>query len=137
MMSMELASFGLDESHAVVGADSGRRSEVQGVKHPDGVRLVGKGGYLGPAGPADLGGLARRGQAAAGLVTAEDERDDALAHVLVHARKSGWLDLQAGLLRHFPAQAVGDVLAEFQDAAGRLPETRRLPVRLLRGNLRF
>src|ERR1039457_4423499 len=121
IVSRKFSSEGLDESHAVVGADCGRGGEVEGVEYADGVCLVGQVGDFAAAGPPESGRLAGRGQGAAGLVAVEDERDDALAHVLVHASQRGRLDVQAGLLGDLAAQALGDVLAELQDAAGWLP----------------
>src|ERR1039457_4284438 len=120
-MSRQRSSARLDKSHAVVPTDCGRGSEVAGVEDADGVCLVGQPPDLAAAGPRESGCLAGRGQGAAGLVAAEDERDDALAHVLVHASQRGRLDVQAGLLGDLAAQAVDDVLAELQDAAGWLP----------------
>src|ERR1017187_2260411 len=69
----------LDKSHAVVGADCGRRGEIEGVEDPDGVRLVGQVRDLTAAGPPERSRLAGRGQGAAGWAAAEHERDDSLA----------------------------------------------------------
>src|ERR1035438_8228614 len=113
-MSRQFSSGGLDKSHAVVRTDCGRGSEVEGVEYPDGVRLVGQVRDLTAAGPPESGRLAGRGQGAAGLAAAEDERDDALAHVLVHASQRGRLHVKAGLLGDLAAQPVGDVFAELQ-----------------------
>src|ERR1035438_666074 len=118
-MSRQFSSGGLDKSHAVVRTDCGRGSEVEGVEYRGGVRLVGQVRDLTAAGPPESGCLAGGGQGAAGLAAAEYKRDDALAHVLVHASQRGRLHVQAGLLGDFAAQALGDFLAELQDAAGR------------------
>src|ERR1039457_5163086 len=112
---------GLDKPDAVVGADRGRGGEVEGVEYADGVRLVGQVRDLTAAGPPESGRLAGLGQGAAGLAAPEDERDDSLAHVLVDASQRGRLHVQPGLLGNFPAQALGDFLAELQDAARRFP----------------
>src|SRR5450755_789534 len=121
MVSRQDSSAGLDEFHAVMGADGWRGGEVEGVEHPDGVRLVSEPGDLGAGGPAQPGGLAGGGEGAAGLAAAEDQGDDAAGHVLVDAGQRGRLDLQAGFLGDLAAEAVGDLLAELEHAAGRLP----------------
>src|ERR1035441_7651137 len=97
-MSRQRSSERLDKSHAVVRTDCGRGSEVEGVEDADGVCLVGQVRDLAAAGPPESGCLAGRGQGAAGLVAAEDERDDALAHVLVHRSEEHTSELQS--LRH-------------------------------------
>src|ERR1039457_5475033 len=101
-MSRQCSSERLDKSHAVVRTDCGRGSEVEGVEDADGVRLVGQVRALTAAGPPESGCLAGRGQGAAGLAAAEDERDDSLAHVLVDASQRGRLHVQPGLLGNFP-----------------------------------
>ena len=56
-----------------------------------------------------------------GDLAAEDEGDDPAGHVLVDAGEGDGLDVEPGFLADLAAQAVVDGLAEFQDAAGRLP----------------
>jgi hypothetical protein len=47
----------------------------------------------------------------------EGERDDAQAHVLVHADELLGPDLDAGLFEHFAGDAVGWGFVQFEDAA--------------------
>src|SRR6516164_7718896 len=110
-----------DELGSVVWADGGRGVLAERIEQADGVGLTGEladGRFVGP-----LEGryLAVDLEVSAGDFAAEDQRDDAAAHVLIHACERVGLDVETGLLTDLSAQAVLDGLAEFQDAAGRLP----------------
>jgi hypothetical protein len=54
-------------------------------------------------------------------LAAEDEGDDAPAHVLVYAGEREWPDVESGLLEDFADEPVGDGFVELEDAAGWLP----------------
>lgn len=118
---LALSSYWLDEVDAVMSTDGGRGREVQGIENPYGICLVGKRRDLFAIRPAGLSCLAGGRQASTCLPAAEDEGNDAPDHVLVDAGQRGRLHLQASLLGDFPAQAVNDLLAEFEDSPGRLP----------------
>lgn len=120
-MSRQFLSCGLDKFHAVVSSNCWPGGEIQGIEHSHGVCLVGQGGHLMPVRPASIRRLAAQGQAAAYLPAAKHEGDNPADHVLVHAGQRSRLYQQASLLGDFPAQAVNDLLAEFEDSPWRLP----------------
>lgn len=108
------------------------RAAVQGVKDPDGVRLVSELADFGFAGPAEAGCLVVGGQVAAGDFAAEYEGHDGAGHVLVYAGEGDRLDIESGFLADLAAEAVGDGLAWFEDSAwwretGKAPEALKLP----------
>ena len=71
--------------------------------------------------PAEGGDLVGGGQVSPSDLAAEYQGDDGPGHVLVDAGEGDGLDVEAGLLADLAAQAVGDGLAGFQDAAGGFP----------------
>jgi hypothetical protein len=95
---------------AVVLADDWRLIAAERVEDADGVGLAGELADGGLVGPAESRYLVVGGEVAAGDLAAEDEGDDSAGHVLVDAGEGVGLDVEAGFLADFAAQAVLDGL---------------------------
>ena len=97
---------------------------IEGVKEPDGEHLVQELGEFTAVWPAEGAGSVVGGETAGYRAAAEDEGDDAAAHIFVDPREAFRFDVGLGLLADLAAQAVADALGEFEDAAGGPPSAR-------------